>query len=234
MDRKRFLALLIIILLFLFLLILSIMYYNGKYKVYFETGTTDEILTQYIKKNKKATKPNDPSKDGFIFIEWQLDGKKYDFNQPVKEDIILTAKWIREEYITVTFDTNSNEVIEPIKILKGSNIDNLPTIDKTGFEFVGWYINDKKYDNENINSNITLVAKYNKKADLNDYSIGDCVIIIGNYSNSTLSNSAEYDIAVGWTRYVLAIYNNTNYPLMIGNNKGVTGFFKASSVKLCD
>ena len=40
-----------------------------------------------------ATAPQDPTRDGYTFDGWYLDGEKYDFSTPVTEDITLVAKW---------------------------------------------------------------------------------------------------------------------------------------------
>jgi len=49
-------------------------------------------------------KPTDPTKDGYIFNYWSTDvdgNNEYDFNTPVKSDLILYAQWA--EVCTVTF-----------------------------------------------------------------------------------------------------------------------------------
>ena len=38
-------------------------------------------------------KPADPTKDGYAFVEWQLNGEAYDFETPVTADMTLTAQW---------------------------------------------------------------------------------------------------------------------------------------------
>ena len=117
MDKKRLIVLIIIVILFSIAIVLSFLYHEGKYKVSFETGTDDVILTQYVSKNSKVNKPLEPEKEGYIFIEWQLKGTTYDFDTEVKDNIILSAKWLKEDYITVEFNTNTKEKIDSIKIV---------------------------------------------------------------------------------------------------------------------
>lgn len=229
MDKKRIIAITIFIIIFLFLIILSILHYNGKYSVHFETGTDEVILTKYVRINEKVKKPIDPIKEGYIFIEWQLDGETFDFDTEIKEDIVLSAKWSKEEYITINFNTNSNDVIDSKKILKGSIIKELPVPIKEGYEFIGWYLNDTLYSSEEIYSDIVLNAVY--KEIIPTFEIGDKVIIIGNYSNSAYSKNAYNKKAIGWERTIINIIENSEYPYMIGNEYGVTGFFKTSSIK---
>ena len=190
MDKKRILAITIFIIIFTILILSSNLYYNGKFQVHFESGTEDIILTKYVKRNKKIEKPIDPIKEGYVFIEWQLDGKTYNFNEEINEDITLTAKWMKEEYIEIIFNTNSDNVIENKKILKGSSINDLPVLTKEGYEFIGWYLNDYIYSGEEIHSDVTLTAIYKEKIIEPIFEIGDKVIIIGNYSNSAYSNKA--------------------------------------------
>ncbi len=41
-------------------------------------------------------------KQGYEFLEWQLDGQEYKFNEPVSKSITLQAKWLALH--KVTFD----------------------------------------------------------------------------------------------------------------------------------
>ncbi len=43
-------------------------------------------------------KPENPTKEGYTFVEWQLDGQTYDFNSIVKSNITLTAVWKEKQY----------------------------------------------------------------------------------------------------------------------------------------
>lgn len=57
---------------------------------------TDGPATQEIKHGEKATKPTDPSAEGWTFEGWYSDAElttKYDFNTPITADIKLFAKW---------------------------------------------------------------------------------------------------------------------------------------------
>lgn len=228
---KRKLIVAIFILIFLGAIIISMLYYKGKYTVTFETGTDEKIITQYIKKYGKVSIPKDPVKKGYKFIEWQLDGKKYEFDSLVDSDIILSAKWVKEEYINIHYITDSSYNIDSIKILKGSSIDNLPKSYKDGYEFIGWYLNDKLYDNQIVNSDTTLIAHYEEIKIEPEFSVGDKVIITGPYSSSAYGFDM-HDMAIGWDREILAIYEGLENPYMIGNENGVTGFFKEDSIKL--
>lgn len=51
------------------------------------------IQAQEVKVGKKAVEPKTPTAEGYEFEGWYLDGEIYDFDNPVKKDIVLEAKW---------------------------------------------------------------------------------------------------------------------------------------------
>ena len=64
------------------------------YWVSFDTnGGKETIKQQAVEEGKTATKPTDPTREGYKFVEWQLDGKKYDFGNKITKSITLKAKW---------------------------------------------------------------------------------------------------------------------------------------------
>ena len=58
---------------------------------------SDGVASQKVKEGEKATKPADPTKEGFIFKGWFVGETAYDFNSAVTGNITLTAKWEEEE-----------------------------------------------------------------------------------------------------------------------------------------
>jgi len=234
MEKKRLIVMIIIIILFIIAIAFSFLYYNDKYKISFETGTEESIITQYVSKNSKVSKPNTPEKEGYVFVEWQLNGETYNFDREVKEDVVLSAKWVKEEYITIKYETYTDEVIEPNKILKGSKIDKLPKVNKEGYEFIGWYLNDNLYNDEEINSDTILTAQYKNDNINTTYKIGDKVLIIGSYAKNAMSTNYKNTMAIGWEREILNIINDAENPYVIGDKSGVTGYFKANSIEVVE
>ena len=53
--------------------------------------------SQTVKENEKANEPEAPAKEGYKFIGWQLNESKYDFLSPVTQDIVLVAKFEKEQ-----------------------------------------------------------------------------------------------------------------------------------------
>ena len=70
---------------------------KDEYTVSFSTDGGSNIATQTIEKGNKAIKPKDPTKKDYVFVEWELDGKKYDFNSVVSKDMVLKAIWKKNE-----------------------------------------------------------------------------------------------------------------------------------------
>lgn len=69
-----------------------------EFKVTFDTDGGSSINGQMVKENESAIKPSmNPTKEGYHFVEWQLNGKAYDFSSKVTEEITLKAVWEKEQ-----------------------------------------------------------------------------------------------------------------------------------------
>lgn len=69
---------------------------NDEYQVTFDTQGGTMIFPVIVEKNTTVSEPAVPLKPGFKFIGWYLDGKPYDFTQPVTGNIVLLSKWERD------------------------------------------------------------------------------------------------------------------------------------------
>ncbi|MGM9607388.1 MAG: InlB B-repeat-containing protein [Oscillospiraceae bacterium] len=124
------------------------------YKVTFDADGGSAVADQWVKENHTATKPADPTKDGYVFDKWLLNGAAYDFSTPVTGDITLVAAWKvdrnrngipdEEEYVTVTYtDGVKNEVVFADQAYNNLLVgDDTPafvgTPTRAGYTFVGW------------------------------------------------------------------------------------------------
>ena len=64
----------------------------------FDTGEGgSKVSTQTIVEGNKINVPAVPTKEGYKFVEWQLNGKKFDFNTKITSDITLKALWQEQE-----------------------------------------------------------------------------------------------------------------------------------------
>lgn len=111
-----------------------------KYIVDFDSDGGTEIAKQEVEKGKLVIKPDDPTKDGFTFFEWTLDGKSYDFNSPVNNNFTLKAEWnvAIPEFVTITFDSDGGTPVESITINGGTIAIKPVDPEKADFRFVKW------------------------------------------------------------------------------------------------
>lgn len=74
-----------------------------KYKVIFETGLnngTDQTIL--VKEKESVNEPISLLRDGYTFVEWQNNGKKFDFATPITKDTVLKAVWKKDKTTTTT------------------------------------------------------------------------------------------------------------------------------------
>jgi len=64
-----------------------------EYIVTFDSNGGTNVSSKKVKENEKVSKPTNPTRNGYTFKEWSLNGKKYDFNKEVTSDITLKAVW---------------------------------------------------------------------------------------------------------------------------------------------
>lgn len=112
----------------------------------------------------------EPTKEGYTFTGWFYDEALTafcDFSLPVYENITLYAGFeMIENTVTVTFVTDgANDTFAPIDIPIGSFLTALQTPTKTGFTFIGWYLEATfetpfLVEATNIYQDTTLYAKW--------------------------------------------------------------------------
>lgn len=134
----------------------------------FNSNGGSEVPTQTVEgDSKKADKPDDPTKTGFVFKKWQLNGKDYNFDSQVKDNIQLDAVWANAW--TVTFDTDGGSAIDPIYVENNTKFNKPTNPTKDGYIFDRWInkSNNKNFDfgpdgksNENVKGNLTLKATW--------------------------------------------------------------------------
>lgn len=219
------------------IVLMSMMLFSGcretvTYTVSFDSFGGAAVESQTVKDGECAQKPEDPEKEGFTFVEWQLDNSTYDFSTAVTSDITLTAYYtINEgtEIVLITLDYQNGDMSNIVEIQKGNTLSEPPVPKKAGYKFVGWYLSDAKFDFlTEINDNITLTAKWeiDQKA---QSSTSDKNIISSNVSEptstETTNETARIDKIVskytgrwylsGYSDVCIDVYKYKNYDAMI-------------------
>lgn len=120
---------------------------TAKYDVwaYTVTFTVDGTTyhTQQVGFAHKVSKPTDPVKAGYDFVEWRYNGNAVNFNDEITQNRTYTAYFTAQvTYNTVTL-YNSGSVYQTIQVVSGqaisTAINELPTPTHTNFErFNGW------------------------------------------------------------------------------------------------
>jgi pectinesterase len=112
------------------------------YTVTFEQHDGSTLTTSQVTEGNLVIKPeNDPVKQGYTFIEWQLNQVAFDFSQTIiNQDIVLKPKFEITNY-TISYWKPVDATI----VLMGDDtytIESQPvfrTIEMTGMIFVGWF-----------------------------------------------------------------------------------------------
>ena len=63
------------------------------YTITFDTAGGSSIDSIVVKENDTITKPNDPTKGGYTFLGWYIGDEEFNFEDLVKSDLTLVAKW---------------------------------------------------------------------------------------------------------------------------------------------
>ena len=135
----------------------EIVYYNVTFVI--DTSTT----TQRVQENGYAFEPSDPQKEGYEFLGWYVGEEEYDFLLPVTKDVVLVAKWQKEiVYYSVTFVIETSITTQKVQENSCAVKPNDPQ--KEGHEFLGWYLDDQKYNFLSpVTKDIFLVAKWQEE-----------------------------------------------------------------------
>ena len=140
---------------------------NKTYTVTFDTNGGGKVIEQKIKKGEMVVKPNDPIKEGYIFIEWDYKGTIFDFTTKIDKDIVLEAVWkqkeVGKETYVVKFDTDGGSSISNQIISKGEIVNKPKEPTKEGYKFVNWYNEDTIYNfSLKVYKDLVLIAKWEK------------------------------------------------------------------------
>lgn len=132
------------------------------FKVIFNSDGGSAVKTQEV--TTKATKPTNPTKSGYKFVEWQLNGKTFDFNTTITQDIELKAIWEKEKpKYTVKFNNDDGSEITTQTVEEGSKVTKPTNPTKDGYRFVNWLYNNVAFNFDTpITKDITLTAHYEK------------------------------------------------------------------------
>lgn len=110
--------------------------------------------------NKNVSKPQDPDRDGYVFVTWLLeDGTEYDFSTPVTESFTLYASWNPMVYFM-----SDGALISRVEAETGQTVMK-PSVtpSKEGYVFSSWVREDgTEYDfSTPVTEHIVISASFN-------------------------------------------------------------------------
>ena len=132
MKKKSLFILIIALIVSLFISCTSEVAKPKQYTVTFDSNGGSEVASIAVTEGEKISEPADPTREWYLFGEWQLNGKSYDFTAEVTSNMKLVAVW-KEDFVSVTSSDDLERAIEDgsprimlssdIKITKGIYID---------------------------------------------------------------------------------------------------------------
>lgn len=169
-GKKRTIIIVIGVVLIIACLVAYFIFANKKYTITFDSDGGSVVEKQIVKRGEKVNKPTDPTRDGYIFIEWDLGSSIYDFSAKVTRNLILKAVWKEQEGGKVTyvvnFNTDGGNSVSNQIINKDGTITKPQDPVRDGYKFLGWYSNNVLFDfNTLVTKNLELVAKWEKAKD---------------------------------------------------------------------
>ena len=150
---------------------------GGKPIVQFVTYTEDVIESQIVAVGGYVTAPGNLEKTGYILEGWYTTeeisetSQKWDFDKDtIAESITLYANWIPDKYrISYDLGYEGAESIEGKEVVYDSSYGQLPTPEREGYNFLGWYINREGGESVtaetmvSIGKDHTLYARWEEK-----------------------------------------------------------------------
>jgi len=136
------------------------------YTVTFNSKGGSDVDLVEVKEGDKVTKPTDPEKDNYTFVNWTTDGdgkEVYDFESAVTSDITLYAQWTEKVY-KVIFNSNEGSAVADANVKYGDKVAKPDNPTKANYVFYKWTTDKEgktKYDFESaVNKDITLYAQW--------------------------------------------------------------------------
>ena len=169
---------------------------SAVYTVSFNSNGGSSVESQSVVEGDVVEKPTDPTKDGYLFVQWLLDGEKYDFSSKVNSNITLIAEWLKQEeekeYITIKFNSDGGSTIANQIIENGNKVEKPSDPTKDGYTFVEWQLNNSAYNFETVvTENMELVAKWEKNKATSNNNNNNSSSNSNSNSNSNNNNSSS-------------------------------------------
>ena len=133
--------------------------YQENLTVTFDSAGGSAVDSVSVLEGEAISAPTAPTRSGYTFDKWTLDGEEYNFATLVTDDITLVATWL--ENFTVTFDSDGGSAVVAQEIADGSTATAPTDPTKDGYTFNEWYNGETLFNFATpITSDITLTAHW--------------------------------------------------------------------------
>jgi|GEM_PF-6557314 len=141
-----------------------------------ENHAGGKITTQEVTSGEVATRPSEPTREGFTFSNWYVslekDSAVFDFTTKIEADITVYGKWnqviVNHNF---TFDYNYVGASAPklVKVPDGTRIDAISAL-RFKHDFLGWFVapeaGSSKFNFDTvIRNDVTVYAKWTELED---------------------------------------------------------------------
>ena len=181
-----------------------------KYSVTFNSSGGSSVQNQKVSYGHLVSRPYDPTREGYIFEGWFLNGEMFPFNSyQVFDDLTLVAHW-KSNAISLTLNPDGGEVeYNTKKIIYGTSYV-LPTPTRKNYVFEGWYYNNELcplsgiWDFSKIDITLTaiwsgtqaVVSQIDDKNVTNGFA--KMILKYGEYYHLPVPNILTGDSFIGW------------------------------------
>ena len=122
------------------------------------------FATETVENNTTVLKPaTDPEKTGYTFEGWYIGETEFDFANAITEDTEIIANFTANTYTLLLDKQEGIGGDESVLVTYDATISTLPTLTKTGYDFVNWTIDGEAITNETVwkyTQDMTAVADW--------------------------------------------------------------------------
>lgn len=110
-TKKKVIFAILVLIVIIIILLLAVSLRKKEHTIIFDSNGGTEVASITVKENESVTRPEDPTREGYIFSGWYYNEELYDFEIPLNENIVLKAKWLEEGNVEIQgIELNTKEI----------------------------------------------------------------------------------------------------------------------------
>ena len=207
---------------------------TDKHIVSFESNGGTPVNSQYVPDGGKASKPEDPYREGYDFKGWCLDEELFDFDTEITGDITLSASWSFEGARTIDVISNNDEygLVSGGGIYADGEEVLIKAAPKAGYKFVCWN-NDPELTSRTmtivVDGDAEYVAYFEALEDT--YFKFNEMNYISNVNTNIDVSEVFYDYDSNVKLGTVSISPASNNPLSFRDNRGTPRLYISRNAK---